>query len=127
MNGGSGALSDEGLEVGGVPAGAHAAALQADGRLRLAQQVHGHVPDHGHVLGRVTGPEPGEVVPEHDVEHPVQPVLDAPVRPHGPGEGGGVERGRSGLRRRPPPAPQGSTDPDRRSVAPVMAPPAGPC
>src|SRR3954465_10438743 len=64
-------LSDEGLEVGGVPAGALAAALQADGWSRLMQQVRGHVSDHGHVRGAMAGPEPGEIIAEDDIQDPV--------------------------------------------------------
>src|SRR3954462_11087342 len=93
VNGGSVGLSDEGLAVGGVPAGALAAVLEADGRRRLAQQLHRHVPGHGHVGGRVAGPEPGEVVAKDHVRDPVQPVLDPPVPADGAGEGGGVEPG----------------------------------
>src|SRR5690349_3097487 len=93
VNGGSRGLSDEGLEVGGVPAGALAAVLEADGRRRLAQQVHRHASGHGHVGERVAGPEPGEVIAKDDVQVPVRPVLDPPVPADGAGEGGGVEPG----------------------------------
>src|SRR6476620_5141948 len=53
VNGGSRGLADKALQVAGVPAGALAAVLEADGRLRLAQQVHCHVPHHRHVRGPV--------------------------------------------------------------------------
>lgn len=49
--------------------------------------------DGGHVLGAMAGPEPGEVVVEDDVQHPVEAVLDAPVCADRPGEGDGVELG----------------------------------
>ena len=56
MNGRSCGLADEGLEVASVPAGALPAVLQAGRGLGLMQQAHGHVLDHGHVLGPVAGP-----------------------------------------------------------------------
>src|SRR4051812_11243627 len=86
-------LPDEAFEVGGVPAGALAAVLEAHGRSRLMQRVHRHVPDHGHVRGAVAGPEPGEIIAEDDIQDPVQPVLDAPVGPYRAGEARRVERG----------------------------------
>src|SRR3982750_2373205 len=86
-------LPNEAFEVGGVPAGALAAVLEAHGRSRLMQQVHRHVPDHGHVRGAVAGPEPGEIIAEDDIQDPVQPVLDAPVGPYRAGEARRVEGG----------------------------------
>src|SRR3546814_20182200 len=59
----------------------------------MADEVQGHVFDDGHVLGPAPGAQTGEVVVEDDVEHPVQPVLDAPMGTHGGGEGVGVEAG----------------------------------
>ncbi len=56
MNGRSCGLADEGLEVASVPAGALPAVLQAGRGLGPMQQAHGHVLDHGHVLGPVAGP-----------------------------------------------------------------------
>lgn len=44
-----------------------------------AEQVHGHVFDGVHVFGAVCGPRAHEIVVENDVEHPREPVLDAPV------------------------------------------------
>src|SRR3954470_14568957 len=93
VNGRSRGLPDEAFEVGGVPAGALAAVLEAHGRPRLMQQVRGHVPDHGHVGGAVAGPQPGEVLVEDDIQDPVQPVLDAPVGPYRAGEARRVEGG----------------------------------
>jgi hypothetical protein len=37
------------------------------------------VPDDSHVRGPIAGTQTREVVTEHDVQHPVQPVLDPPV------------------------------------------------
>ncbi len=56
MNGRSCGLADEGLEVASIPAGALPAVLQAGRGLGPMQQAHGHVLDHGHVLGPVAGP-----------------------------------------------------------------------
>src|SRR3546814_9478384 len=71
---------DECLEVVRVEAGELPPVLEAVLVLGMADEVHGHVFDDGHVLGPVPGAQTGEVVVEDDVEHPVQPVLDAPMR-----------------------------------------------
>ena len=48
-------------------------------------------PDGGHVLRAVSGAQAAKVFVEDDVEHPVQAVLDVPVRADGVGEQGGVQ------------------------------------
>ena len=59
--------------------------------LGVAHQVHRHVFDDGHVLRAIAASQPGEIVVEHDVEHPAQAVLDAPMGADRGGEGLGVE------------------------------------
>ena len=92
---GSSGLGDDGLEVVVIPSGAFSAGFEAVGSGGLVEQVHGHVFDDGHVFGTVAGSQPGEVVVEDDVQHPVQAVLHAPVGAHGAGEGPGVQSGRA--------------------------------
>jgi len=60
--------------------------------VRPAQQVHGQVSDGCHILRPGAGSQSAKVLVEDNVEHPVQPVLDVPVAPHGVGEQLGVER-----------------------------------
>src|SRR5687768_15692102 len=93
MNAGSCALPEEALEAGCVPAGWLPSVLERAGGLGPMQQVGGHVPDHGHVLGCMAAAQAGEVVPEHHVQDPVQAVLDAPMIADRLGEGGGIELG----------------------------------
>ena len=59
--------------------------------LGVADEVHCHVLDDGHILGSESGSEPCEVVVEDDIENPMEPVFDAPVVADGLGEGLGVE------------------------------------
>ena len=90
---GSCCASDEGVEVVEVPSGEFSSVLEAGGWFGLADEVHGHVLDDGHVFGSVAGSEAGEIVVEDDIQDPVQSVLDVPVAAHGAGEGLGVEPG----------------------------------
>jgi hypothetical protein len=98
-------------------------APQPDGPLILpgADEVEGEVPHHGHVLGAEPLSQPGLVLIEGDVQHPVQPVLDPPVPAHRPPGGLGGERGRGdivpglGLRLRA--ALDGSLDADGTGAA----------
>ncbi len=95
---GSYCASDEGVEVVAVPSGEFSSVLEAGGWFGLADEVHGHVFDDGHVFGSVAGSEAGEIVVEDDIQDPVQSVLDVPVAAHGAiarrtGEGLGVEPG----------------------------------
>jgi hypothetical protein len=71
--------SDESVEVIGVPGRELAAVFYADRGLGPAEEIQGHVLDGGHVFRAVAGPQPGGIVAEDDVEHPVQAVLDLPV------------------------------------------------
>ncbi len=50
------------------------------------------MPDGGDVLWPGAGSQAAEIVVEHDVEHPMQAVLDMPVASHRGGEQLGVER-----------------------------------
>lgn len=52
------------------------------------------MPDGRHVLRPGAGSQSAKVVVEHDIEHPMQAVLDMPMAPHGMGEQLGVERHR---------------------------------
>src|SRR4051794_4471425 len=52
----SGGAVEQAVEVGDVPAGELPSVLEAGRGLGLPDQVHRHVPDHGHVLGTVAGP-----------------------------------------------------------------------
>ena len=58
-------------------------------------EVDGEVFDDGHVLRAVAGPQAGEIVAEDDIEHPMEPVFDAPMGAHRLGEGCGIELGRA--------------------------------
>ena len=87
----TGGLADDGFEVVGVEVGAFSAGFEAVLVLWGADEVHGHVPDDGHVLRSVSGAQPCEVVVEDDVEHPVKSVFDTPVGAHGEGENLGIE------------------------------------
>ncbi len=58
-----------------------------------ANEIHGHVFDDRHVLRSGAGSQPCEVVVEDHIEHPMKPVLYAPMVPDGGGEGFGVEPG----------------------------------
>jgi hypothetical protein len=51
----------------------------------MSQQVHRHVLDDGHIVRAEARSQASEVVMEDDIEHPVEPVLDAPVRADGAG------------------------------------------
>jgi len=84
-------LADEGFEVVGVQIGEFSPDLEAVLVLWVADEVHRHVFDDSHVLRYVAASQPGEIVVEHDVEHPVQAVLDAPVGADRGGEALGVE------------------------------------
>ena len=75
-------LPDQVFQILGIPSGALAAVLQADRRLRLAQQIKREVLHDGHIFRAMAGPQAGEIVAEHHVEHPMQPVLDAPMAAH---------------------------------------------
>lgn len=68
-----------------------AANLEAVAIFRMADEVHGHVFDHGHVVGAVAASQASEIVVRDHVEHPVEAVLDAPMGANGGGEGYGVE------------------------------------
>ena len=57
----------------------------------VSDEVHCHVFDCGHVSWPVVGAQTHQVVVEHHVKHPVQPVFDAPMGADGAGEKGGIE------------------------------------
>ncbi len=80
---------EKGAEVGGIPRGAFAPGFDGSLVFCRANEVDGEVSDGGHVSGAVAFTEAGQVLPEGDVEHPVELVLDAPVSAHGLGEGFG--------------------------------------
>ena len=91
----SGGSAQDFAEVVRVPGSLFPAHLEAGLGRGGAHEVEPHVADNGHVLGAMSGAQPVEIVVEDDVEHPVQSVLDAPMRPHGTGEGGRIELGRA--------------------------------
>jgi hypothetical protein len=91
----TGATANEAVEVIEVPAGELAAVLEAGGGLGLVQEVQGYVLDHRHVLRAVAGPQPSEVVAEHHVQDPMQPVLDPPVAAPRPSQARGIQLGRA--------------------------------
>src|SRR4051794_38157626 len=62
-----------------VPGGAASFAGDAALALVLAQQRGGHAAKQAQILGGGAVLEPAVVLPEDNVEHPVQPILDAPV------------------------------------------------
>ena len=79
-----------------IPAGALALALDAALALVLADQRQGDAAQPPQVIRRVARPRPALVLPEDNIQHPVQAVLDPPVpadrlgsragpRPPGPG------------------------------------------
>ena len=49
--------------------------------------------DDSHVLRAKAGPQARQIIVEDDVEHPVQPVLDAPVAADSPCKGISVQLG----------------------------------
>lgn len=55
--------------------------------LWVPEQVHGHVLDDGHIVSAETGSQAREVVVEDDIEDPMQPAFDAPLRTYRAGEG----------------------------------------
>ena len=57
----------------------------------VADHVHSHVFDDGHVLGSAACSQPGQVVVKDDVEYPMEAIFDAPMASHGCGEGLGIE------------------------------------
>ena len=59
------------------------------------QQIERGVLDDGHVLRPVAGSQPCQVVAEDDIQHPVQPVLDAPAASDTAGEGVSTQFGRA--------------------------------
>src|SRR3546814_13614153 len=67
---------DECLEVVRVEAGELPPVLEAVLVLGMADEVHGHVFDDGHVLGPVPGAQTGEVVVEDDVEQDRKSVVE---------------------------------------------------
>ena len=79
-------MSEKGFEVVGIEIGELSAGLEAVAIVWCAHEVDGHVAHDCHVLRAWSGPQPHEVVVEDDVEHPMQAVLDLPVRPHGGGD-----------------------------------------
>lgn len=83
-------MSDEFFKVVWAEVGELSPSLEAVSVGWSAHEVHGHVPDDGHVLGSVACSEAGEVFVEDDVEDPVEAVLDVPMGAHGGGEGLGV-------------------------------------
>ena len=87
-------MSEKGFEVVGIEIGELSSDLEAVTVMGSAYEVHGHVAHDRHVLRARSGPQAHEIVVEDDVEHPVQAVLNLPVRPHGGREGLGVELGR---------------------------------
>src|SRR5258708_40144524 len=70
-------------EVVIVAAGAVAFALDGAFAVVLADERKGNATQPGQVLGRVPGASPTLVLPEDHVEHPVLPVLNAPVAADG--------------------------------------------
>jgi hypothetical protein len=68
------------------------------------------MPDDGHVLRSIAGAQPALMLVEGDVEHPVQPVFDAPMRAHDGREGFGCQLNRTEVvvapRRLKPAAPR---------------------
>src|SRR6266487_3055203 len=62
-----------------IPAGALPLALDAALALVLADQRQRDPPQPRQVLRRVARPRPASVLPEDDVQHPVQAVPDPPV------------------------------------------------
>ena len=71
------------------------AVLEAGGRARLLEQVESHVLDDRHVFGAMAAAQAGEVVLEHDIQDPMQPIFHMPMRAHGPAESLGIELDRA--------------------------------
>src|SRR5262245_35642833 len=66
-----------------VPGGAEHLAADTALAVVLAQQGGYHATEHPQVLSRGPVLEPTVVLPENDIQHPVQSVFDAPVPPCG--------------------------------------------
>ena len=70
------------FEVIEAPTCELAAVFEGSGGLGLAQEVEREVFDDGHVFRPMPGPQAGKVVPEDDVEGPVQLVVSRPEELH---------------------------------------------
>src|SRR5262245_35115127 len=69
-----------------VPGGPQQLAADATFALILAEQGSDYPAQHPQVLRRGAVLEPAGVLPEDDIQHPVQPVLDPPVPAGGPAQ-----------------------------------------
>src|SRR5262249_42976128 len=108
-----------------VPGGAELLAADAALAVVLAEQRSRHAAEHHQVLGGRPVLQAAVVLPDDDVEHPVQPVLHAPVPPRRAAQLRGAAAAAAdvvghlaSLRAAPPPEP-GNPD-DGPHVGPVV-------
>ena len=88
-------LRDGFHEIDVVPSEGLSSNLEARPVRDRVDEVECGVSDRRHVRRTVLGAQAHEVVVKHDVQNPVEAVLDAPVGPDGAGElRGGQGRGR---------------------------------
>jgi hypothetical protein len=66
--------------------------LEAGGGFGARQQVKGGVADDRHVRRCIAAAQPRQILVEDDIEHPVQTVLDPPMRSDDPAEHRRAER-----------------------------------
>ena len=82
--------ADNFLQVVLVPSGPLTAVLEVRSWFGLCQRVHCHVLDDCHVGGTMAGAQAGEIVTEHNIQYPVQTILDSPMAAYDTCKGFGV-------------------------------------